>query len=513
MNALVLALALLAPQAPPPARLPSPPSPAARDANAPAPTRADLARSYLRFEGFWKRFPPPPERLAEAQRAFDRATVTFFLGNTSAALRTIDGLALDLLPPEMRAPAQQFGLRARFDPPVGRWVKDANGAPPRKLVVRVRLETLYRIEGEEDRARRVRVDVTSPGEMNKTVATWERTDWVPGTPFEHELVLNAPVPFGYDVSVRLDGQEKIASRVGAWPVLQRSLDDARRANEAELDALAQRTGTEDLPLVAALAACRSRNALLVDTPNESSSAQFLARPEDLAFAVEAELAALKDGRDPYRRRAGDLWRTVRAGKNGLPVRVFAPPAACSDAKVPLVIALHGAGGDENMFFEGYGAGAIVELAKAKGFLVAAPLVGFGGLSGDAFDALVTELVYDYAIDPERVYVVGHSMGAGAACALAASRRERLAAVACFAGGSAPKDRKMAPTRIWAGELDPLAKPDGLVRLAANAAQDGAPIECEVVAGYGHTLVVGAKLDAAIEWLLAHRLEPTRDAPK
>ncbi|MBK7877404.1 MAG: dienelactone hydrolase family protein [Planctomycetes bacterium] len=508
MIALVLALALAAPTAPPPVQSPAT---APAESKVPKPTRADLARSYLRFEELWKRFPPPAERLADAQRAFDQATMAFFVGNTAGALRTIDGLALELLPPEMRAPAQQLALRARFDPPVGRWTVDANGAAPTELRVRVRIDALYAIPGEETRPRSLRVQMISPGELNKVVAEWETSEWSPGAPLEHELVLQKPVPFGYSVSVLLDGQRKLSTQAGSWRVLQRSLDDARQANAAELDALATKLEAEDPVLAAALAACRARNALLVDAPSETASAQFLARPEDLAFAVEAELTALKDGRDPYRRRAGDLWRTVCAGKNGLPVRVFAPPAACTDAKAPLVIALHGAGGDENMFFEGYGAGKIVELAKAQGFVVAAPLVGFGGLSGDAFDALVTELVYDYAIDPERVYVVGHSMGAGAACGLAASRRERIAAVACFAGGSAPKDRKMAPTRIWAGELDPLAKPEGLMKMVEKARAEGAPIQGEVVPDHGHTLVVGARLAQAVDWLLERRLAPPPSA--
>ena len=40
----------------------------------------------------------------------------------------------------------------------------------------------------------------------------------------------------------------------------------------------------------------------------------------------------------------------------VPFRVFAPPTSDDGAKRPLIIALHGAGGDENMFMDAYGAG-------------------------------------------------------------------------------------------------------------------------------------------------------------
>lgn len=39
---------------------------------------------------------------------------------------------------------------------------------------------------------------------------------------------------------------------------------------------------------------------------------------------------------------------------------------------PLLVVLHGAGGDENMFPEAYGAGIIKRIAEKHGLLVASP---------------------------------------------------------------------------------------------------------------------------------------------
>ncbi len=66
-----------------------------------------------------------------------------------------------------------------------------------------------------------------------------------------------------------------------------------------------------------------------------------------------------------------------------------PPRTEADGNVPgnvrVLFAFHGAGGSENMFFETYGAGRLVELAAARGWIVVAPrqsLMGGIGLTAE-----------------------------------------------------------------------------------------------------------------------------------
>lgn len=459
------------------------------------PSRSDLARAYLRFEEAFALHPMSGEPLRELNRAFDRATVSFFLGNRGEALRTIDDATYSLVQGDALAPDRTLmSLVARFDPPTASVVRNTTA-------LRATIEPLYLIPSDASRPRPLRLSLVSPFESGMELARLDVTDWRPdGPPVEFRVSIPELAPESYALVAGIH-EEAVPTSIARWDATLEDVATQRTSNEARAAKLAP-VGP---PMEAALAAFRSRNAVLArwDAPERTAFLQWTR--EELLRELVTELKALEEGRDPYRRRAGDLWRTVRVGKDGLPVRIFAPPAACTDTRVPLVIALHGAGGDENMFFDGLGAGKIVELAKARGFVVAAPLLGFAGLSGEAFDVLVGELAFDYAIDPDRIHVVGHSMGAGAACGLAARRRERIASVACFAGGSAPKDGAMAPTRIWAGELDPLAKPEGLVKLAEKARALSAPVECTVVPDYGHTLVVGARLGEALDWLLGHRL--------
>ena len=97
----------------------------------------------------------------------------------------------------------------------------------------------------------------------------------------------------------------------------------------------------------------------------------------------------------------------------------------------VVVALHGAGGSENLFFDGYGDGLCVELAKRRGWFVVAPRNGMGFVD---CGALVDALAARYAIDREQVFLVGHSMGAMQAMSNASRAPGRYSAVAPIAGG-------------------------------------------------------------------------------
>lgn len=257
------------------------------------------------------------------------------------------------------------------------------------------------------------------------------------------------------------------------------------------------------PLEQAIATLRARANLLRNQPSPTDSAQFLADRPALARAIDGEIALVRRGDDPYRRRAGDLWRVVKLEKGELAVRVYAPALAAKDEPLPLLIALHGAGGDENMFLEGYGAGRIRALADQQGFLVACPRVGFA-LPQEALDALVRALLYDYAIDPKRIALLGHSLGAGVAASLASREPRRFCALACFGGGPRAASPKLPPTWISVGALDPLADPAALESTAHELCARGLVVQFEKLPDLGHTLIVGERLDAAVAFLLGHR---------
>jgi predicted peptidase len=113
-------------------------------------------------------------------------------------------------------------------------------------------------------------------------------------------------------------------------------------------------------------------------------------------------------------------------------RIFVPEAAAKGEPLPIVVALHGAGGSENMFFESYGHGAIVERCRERGWLLVAPRSS--AFVGAPVSEVVEALAQLYPVDLKRVMLVGHSMGAGQAVAAASRDPRAYAAVAALGGG-------------------------------------------------------------------------------
>lgn len=153
--------------------------------------------------------------------------------------------------------------------------------------------------------------------------------------------------------------------------------------------------------------------------------------------AEALLAAIRADQTYYRRdRPGQFWLALPGEGEGdpYPVRVQVPPAARTAKALPLVVALHGASGSENMFFDGYGDGMIARLCAERGWLLLttrSPLFAFAGVD---VAAVVDALARHYPIDRERVFLVGHSMGAAQAVANAGRQPGRFRAVAALGGG-------------------------------------------------------------------------------
>lgn len=275
-----------------------------------------------------------------------------------------------------------------------------------------------------------------------------------------------------------------------------------KAPSATRDALLARLARLDSagPLAQAIVSVRARAQLLVDTPSPERSAEFLSVPQALAAAVTKELSQLEQGKNPYAGLVGDRWRAYR-GLNGsvVPMRVIAPKQASGKAPIGVLIALHGAGGDENMFADAYGQGVAAQLASERGLLFVSPATTPFMTGPEQFDALMAVLSSEYRIDAARVYVIGHSMGSGAAARLAQQRPDKLAAVVCLAGGSAVTAPGAPPMLFIGAQLDPII-PARTVKTAATGTPTGT---YEERANEGHTLMVRAGVLRAVPWLVQH----------
>ena len=228
-----------------------------------------------------------------------------------------------------------------------------------------------------------------------------------------------------DGKQRLTALQQAASTIPATP----TLEQATLANHAELLLqLAQNTPMEtDYPVP-----------------------QLVAESETFA----------KQPLTPYFTPAnpGQYWITVPTGKNQLSTcRVLVPVGLKKDHPVPVVVAMHGAGGSENLFFEGYGAGHIVRECEKRGWLLVAPRSGLLGAPPVA--AIMEKLAERYPLDPKRMFLVGHSMGAGQAVEVVQQNPGKFKAVALLGGaGRIRKPEAFAeiPVFIGVGTKDQLA---------------------------------------------------------
>lgn len=249
----------------------------------------------------------------------------------------------------------------------------------------------------------------------------------------------------------------------------------------------------------------ARRDLLTKSAAAGSIESIVAEPRALVGELSAEASRILKRENPYTNRRGDIWRPYFISDQPAPMRLFCPEHREPPAEGwPLVIALHGAGGNEHMFMAGYGAGRIKQLAERHGFIVASPLNSPLAAQPMVFDGLIDSIAADYPIDRSRVYLIGHSMGAGVALAWSKLRADKVAASALIAGVGrfGAKDR-LPPTLLIAPELDGLIPARSIIASAEQAKGFGLPVECREIKDYGHTLVVGHVLPEVVEWLLKH----------
>ncbi len=490
--------------------------------------REDLARAYLRLERALAAHPKEGEAAERANREFDAITGMFFTANFAGAVDRLSVLtrSIEGLPPAEGVVLAAETVKVVAEPPVaaqGRPVRlrlGLVGVPPEQGWAAAMAEgpdgarvtlVLCRVNpdgGCDQTVRRsVTLDLAKAGEPGAVLAEVSLDS-------EREAMLSGRW------LVRVSGGRgggpagpEVGREAGAFTLIPSgSLDAQRNSLLAVLDS----AGEGRPELARAIAAARSRAGVLTDRPSSARSAEILFDLARLADDVEDETRAILKGRDPYRRRAGDWWRQIGTGRAAMGVRIYAPRAALEQAgaegRLPLIIALHGAGGDEHMFMDGYGGGAIKHLADQHGFIVAsAATAGAGRPAG--LDALIDTLSAEYPIDPARVTIVGHSMGAMAGAALASSRGGRLAGVACLAGGPMGLQARLrkreggdnsAPMLVIAAANDPIIPLARLKPAVERAREGGSEIELRIAHGLGHTLMVGPKLPEAVEWLLARR---------
>jgi len=174
----------------------------------------------------------------------------------------------------------------------------------------------------------------------------------------------------------------------------------------------------------------------------------------LLAEAEAAVLAINAGKSYYGGdKTGQFWLRLPNGPSALPVRLMAPDAVKEKKPLPLVIAMHGLVGSENLFFEAFGAGTTVKLCRERGWLLVAPHNRL--LGSYSTNDVINEVAKLYPVDRNKVFVIGHSLGARQAVTAALQSPSRIAAVAALAGGQVKlkSDVKQVPVFIGVGTND------------------------------------------------------------
>lgn len=250
---------------------------------------------------------------------------------------------------------------------------------------------------------------------------------------------------------------------------------------------------------------------------------------DRDFAEAQKIAAAaKAGKDPFATRTGDFKRhyVLESAGEIMPYRMYVPTTYNGSRAYPLIIALHGVTRTEDWFFDSNDR-AFAPLAERHGYIVASPFGyrtdgsygwGVGNAPADPDTrrlqerseadvmrvlALVKQM---YKIDESRIYLVGHSMGAGGTWKIAAKYPDIWAAVAPIAGGGDPatlERLKHVPVIVVHGDADNTVNVQGSRNMVARAKTLGMDVEYIEVAGGSHDGVVGPNYPAIFSFLDKH----------
>jgi predicted peptidase len=134
-----------------------------------------------------------------------------------------------------------------------------------------------------------------------------------------------------------------------------------------------------------------------------------------------------------------------------------------DRAWPLVLFLHGAGesGNDVNRVKVHGPPKLVAAGKEFPFILVAPQSSRRGWEPATLNALLDDVVANYKVDRDRIYVTGLSMGGFGTWALAAAYPDRFAAIAPICGGGNPADAaklKNLPIWVFHGGKDPVVPP-------------------------------------------------------
>ncbi len=229
------------------------------------------------------------------------------------------------------------------------------------------------------------------------------------------------------------------------------------------------------------------------------------------FCASSSPAADDPKPEPGTQQAQKLDRNIKVAMNYL---LYLPKDYAQKESWPLLLFLHGAGerGDDLDRVKVHGPPKLIAAGKEFPFIVVSPQCPNNQWwQPHELASLLDEIVEKYAVDKDRIYVTGLSMGGFGTWSLAGFSPDRFAALVPICGGGDPFiARRFVRTPVWVfhGAKDtvvPLASSEKMVE--AMKASNG-NVKFTVYPEAGHDSWTAAYDDAELyTWLLEQKRTP------
>jgi len=235
----------------------------------------------------------------------------------------------------------------------------------------------------------------------------------------------------------------------------------------------------------------------------------------------AATSSAQDVVDGFAARSFESSRGVR-----VPYRLFVPDAAARAQALPLIVYLHGSGGigsdNRKQFCCGNESGTHVwtsaNAQRAHPAFVLAPQLPVGeewaseSASLSPYGAIVLEIIAalsrEFAIDEDRVYLTGQSLGGYGTWDIVSKRPDVFAAaVPLCGGGNVPRVAAARHVAIWAfhGAKDDAVPVEESRKLVAALRAAGSPVKYTEYSGIGHDVWTRAYHEPGLaNWLFNQR---------
>jgi len=202
---------------------------------------------------------------------------------------------------------------------------------------------------------------------------------------------------------------------------------------------------------------------------------------------------MKNNKDPYAGRWGDFRRAFISAATGKlePYRIYVPTSYEQKDKVPVMLVLHGGGGDEN-YYPDMDGGTIPKIMEREGIIMVSPRATswYTGDGAKDMAQLVKLVLQEYPkADRSKVYSTGVSAGGFGTYNVAVEYPGLFAAIACVSGSSRNLDKiknlKNTPTLIIHGGSDPVVSIENAKTTSSKLVELGYPHELKIFPIYGH----------------------------